>query len=345
MRKPLIVVVLLAIAIFSYSKFISKDFDGKNQFGSDEAPTELRVLAYSSFTASWGPGPALAILFENQMRLRGQNVDVVFQQAEDAGMLLAKMDAFPADVVIGFDQLGLRLARSERKWVAHGIKNSRYSDDRFFAFDWAPLGFIYRVGEIEPPKNFADLLDSRFKGAIALQDPRSSSPGFQFLNWLVKVMGEDQAFAYLAKLKPNVHSVSPSWSQAYGMFTRGLAKMTFSYATSVLYHRLSEKDNRYAFVKLPEAHPIQVEYAAIPETCQRCELAVQFLKFMDQVEAQNIIMNKNWMLPVNDRALTGTPFEAFVHEIGDLSPESFSDLLKDSHEPSALLKKWGEVGL
>lgn len=312
---------------------------------------ELRVLAYSSFTSSWGPGPKLARMFEDEMHSQGVDVGVVLLQAEDAGMLLAKMEAFPADVVIGFDQLGLRLARKARGWKLHGLSGLRHSDgtffgdDVFFAIDWAPVGFVYRHGEIEPPKDFADLLSERFSGAIALQDPRSSSPGFQLLNWLVQEMGEEKAFEYLRALKPNVHSMSGSWSQAYGIFTRGLAKLTLSYATSIQYHRISEKDDRYRFAVFPVAHPVQVEYAAVPDACQNCDLALKFMKFLSGPAAQAVIMEKNWMFPTNEAAMKGSPFETFLRELETGAGLKVQDLSKAARDPDALLKRWREAVL
>ena len=320
----------IACGLFFY---VSRSF-----FETDKSENVVRVLAYSSFTSSWGPGPEIVKMFEAAK----PGVKVVLLQAEDAGLLLAKMRSFPADVVLGFDQLGRGLAIKSEKWRAHGINGSRFSDAKFLAFDWAPLGFIYREGEIKPPKDFDDLLDLRFEGRIALQDPRSSSPGFQFLNWLVVSMGEEKAFEYLRQLKPNVHSMSGSWSQAYGIFTRGLAKVTFGYQTSILYHRLSEKDERYRFVKFPATEssrqPVQVEFAAIPEACGRCDLAAEFMRFLIEPDVQSVIMNKNWMLPVTASAAKGTPFEPLM--ISE-APSKIGN--QDNVE--AMLKRWREAVL
>jgi thiamine transport system substrate-binding protein len=346
--------IAIAISAFGAAAWLRTDWRGvevsnsQPQFGTNGG-TELRVLAYSSFASSWGPGPALVELFEEQMKLDKTEVTVVLLQAEDAGLLISKMDAFPADIVLGLDQLGLRLAKKQKQWKSHGVSGARYSDEKFLAFDWAPIGFIYRKGEVEPPKDFADLLDARFESSIALQDPRSSSPGFQFLNWLVNEMGEEGAFEYLKKLKPNVHSMSGSWSQAYGLFTRGLAKVAFSYATSILYHRLSEKDDRYAFAKFPVAHPVQIEFAAISEQCRSCSVAQKFMSFLLTPKAQSIIMNRNWMLPINAKAMTGSPFALLLKEI---EGQSSTPLIVDpatamsranESDPEALLKRWREV--
>lgn len=308
---------------------------------SDDGTEELRILAYSSFTSAWGPGPALAKIFEDT-----QGIKVILLQADDAGLLLAKMDSFPADVVLGFDQLSLPLAKRSKVWRDHGVVSPRFPDARFLAFDWSPVGFLYREGEIDPPRNFDDLLNPRFEGAIALQDPRSSSPGLQFLNWLALEMGEDPSFEFLARLKPNVHSMSGSWSQSYGLFTRGLAKLSFGYATSVLYHQQSENDDRYKFAKFPTRHPVQVEFAAIPESCRQCAAAQKFMAFLVSVEAQTVIMNRNWMLPVNAEAAQGSPFADLMalHE-SDKAPPSDTSEAETKPDPAQLLKRWSEVGL
>lgn len=337
-----VIIVTVAVSVFDLSKFLKFPEASSDSQGEDQ----LRILAYSSFTSSWGPGPSLVKLFEEKMKAQGRKVDVILLQAEDSGLLLAKMDSFPTDLVIGFDQLGLHLAARAKAWRPHGVSGAKYSNELFLAFDWSPIGLVYRKGEIEPPKNFEDLLDSRFEGAIALQDPRSSSVGFQFLNWLVREKGETAAFQYLQNLKPNVHSMSGAWSQSYGMFTRGLAKLTVSYATSILYHRLSEKDDRYAFAIFPGAHPVQTEYAAIPETCRNCDLAQEFMKFMSEPEAQAVIMNRNWMMPVNLLAARGSPFETFMIEIEQTGGLRVQDPGKlPTRDPAKLLEKWRKVGL
>ncbi len=339
-------VSLLILVVFGFELSKNSSLFESSSSSDSENSNQLRILAYSSFTSSWGPGPSLVKLFEEKMKSQGREVDVILLQAEDSGLLLAKMSSFPTDLVVGFDQLGLHLADRTKSWRPHGVRDAKYSNDRFLAFDWSPIGFVYRKGEIEPPKNFEDLLDPRFEGAIALQDPRSSSPGFQFLNWIVREMGEEAAFEYLKKLKPNVHSMSGSWSQSYGMFTRGLAKVTLSYATSILYHRLSEKDDRYAFAVFPGLHPVQTEYAAIPESCQNCGLAQLFMKFLSESEAQAIIMNRNWMMPVNPAAAHGSPFETFMAEIETGAGLKVQDPSKlPSRDPGKLLEKWREVGL
>jgi thiamine transport system substrate-binding protein len=330
-----LITLILAVSCFDLSRLWKLAAGSSDE--SDTHVSHLRILAYTSFVAAWGPGPKLAQLFEKQTGTK-----VTLLQADDANMLLAKMDAFPVDLVIGFDQETTALARASRAWRDHDVQQG--DDSKFLAYDWAPIGFVYREGEIAPPRGFEDLLHPRFVKTITLQDPRSSSPGYLFLHWLVSEMGEEQAFAFLAKLRPNIQTASGSWSQTYGIFSRGLAKLALSYASSPLYHLMSEKNDRYRFAKFEGvSHPIQIEYAAVPESCRSCGEALRFMDFLVSLEAQKAIMTGNWMFPVNPEAVQGTPFEAPFKE---LVPATFTKPAQTSQgSRDRLMKKWGEVGL
>ncbi len=340
--------IVLGISVFYRSPSVT-DIHQTEKLQPNTKQQVLRVLAYSSFISSWGPGPTLVRMFEHEYSRAhpGHSVKVELLQAEDAGLLLAKMKVFSSDVVIGFDQFSRPQARKTSGWKKHLVLEPRYSDEEFLAFDWSPIGFVYRDGEIDPPTSLTDLLHPRFKGKIALQDPRSSSPGFQFLSWVAAEMPGDKSVQYLRKLKSNVHSVSGSWSQSYGMFTRGLATLVLSYATSPLYHRFTEKDERYRFAVFNSPHPVQVEFAAIPDTCGQCEIAQSFLKFLNGPPAQAVIMNKNWMLPVNEVAARGTPFAAILSAVSDaqsrfrVRPLNADRL--DNTDRDLLLKTWQGV--
>jgi thiamine transport system substrate-binding protein len=276
----------------------------------------VRVLAYEAFSGVAGPGPALARLFEQSCRCK-----VELLSAGDAGLLLEKMrlagDSLGADAVVGLDELLLPQARRSFKWRALGPEfaavpwedavKAHVAPD-FIPFDWAPLTFIYRKGELEPPAAPRDLAASRFRGAISLMDPRTSTPGLQFLLATDEWAGEGQLASFLRGMKPSIHSVSPSWSGAYGLFQRRQTKMTWSYVTSLVYHWVEEKDRGYQAVTFKEGHPVQVEFAGIPDSCRQCGLAADFLKFLAGPEAQRLNMMKNYMFPARSGLLAGTVF-------------------------------------
>jgi thiamine transport system substrate-binding protein len=257
-----------------------------------------------------------------------------------------------------------------------------FRDSRFIAFDWAPIGFVYREGELKTlPRSLSDLRRPDFERSLLLQDPRSSSPGLQFLFWVMASFGERDGFQFLRELKANVFSVTSSWSQAYGLFTRGEAPLVLSYATSPIYHALEEKDDRYRFAWFDEAeeeksqaeatrstdsksgasggaasanrsggegfHPIQIEYAAIPANCRACEVAEKFLQLMLSDEGQSLIMRHNWMLPVRREVAFAPGHEAFAKTIqrAEGLKVSLKRLESWPAQREALLKKWQEADL
>lgn len=322
----------LAVAIFFGLAFYAFQFSQKASQGK-----VLKVLSYSSFLAEWGPAHELAQKFEEQT-----GVKVEYHDSDDAGLLLAKLELFPSDVVLGFDWLTAPNAKKLRQWKNHEVAvESEFGDEKFLPFDWAPLTFIYREGEIDPPRNLDDLLDTRFKKQISLQDPRTSAPGLLFLYWLIAEKGEDGAFDFLRKLKSNIRAVSPSWSAAYGLFQKGQAKIVFSYATSPVYHWAQENKREYKAAQMSGRHIFQAELAAIPETCVACDEAREFLKFLLTPEAQRIIMQKNVMLPIVNDVIQGTEFSA-IPQFEMINPTSLQPSLDKKSE---LLKRWRELNL
>lgn len=300
-----------------------------------DAHDTLRVMTYSSFMASWGPGPEIAKRFH-----KDTGVTVEFQDAGDAGLLLEKLKLFPVDVVVGLDRLSLTLAREKLKWRALTPPiESTFAEPPFAAFDWAPLAFVYRRGEIEPPTSIQDLLSARFKSSIALEDPRTSTPGLQFFLWVLDSMGEEKGFAFLNSLKANIHSVSPSWSTAYGAFTKKQAKLVLSYQTSPIYHAVEEKDSSYAAALFQDGQPSQVEYAGLPTDCSRCEDADKFVHFLLSPDIQQLIMKMNYMLPVLRDAANGTPFA----NLAPVKAINLSSALMSRR--AALFEKWRALGL
>ena len=53
------------------------------------SPKEIKVLAYSAFVNSWGPGPEIAKLFDREF-----GVKIVYQDAGDAGFFCKSCNSF-----------------------------------------------------------------------------------------------------------------------------------------------------------------------------------------------------------------------------------------------------------
>ena len=108
-------------------------------------------------------------------------------------------------------------------------------------------------------------------------------------------------------------TVTPGWSESYGLFTKGEAPMVLSYTTSPAYHAIEEGSDRYRALSFPEGHYLQIELAGMIEDSDRPKLARDFLAFVVSPQFQDIIPTTNWMLPAakTSKPLPGA-FEALV---------------------------------
>ncbi len=61
----------------------------------------------------------------------------------------------------------------------------------------------------------------------------------------MKAVYGDRAAEQWKKLQPRILTITPGWSEAYGLFTKGEAPMVLSYTTSPAYHMVAENTSRY----------------------------------------------------------------------------------------------------
>lgn len=308
-----IIVIFSGLSFFYYSK------EDRNKLNDDRM---VRVYASASFVAKWGPAPQLKELFEKQGIYK-----IEFVESPDIGMTLQKINFenqnSSVDVVLGLDQFDVSRSAMKIKWKSFSkeiistlpsqlIKDSEAirEQTRFMPYDWAPMTFVSRKDLNVQIEKLQDLLKPELKGRVALQDPRTSSPGLQFLAWIFETKSESDAAEFLKLMMRQAHSFSSGWSAAYGIFKNKQADMVFSYVTSPLYHQVEENDSSYTGLELKEPLPIQVEFAGIPDSCKNCEGAEKFLEFLTSKPAQQVIMNKNYMLPILDSVKEGTVFDS-----------------------------------
>lgn len=304
-----------------------------------EPAAVVRVLAYSGFVNEWGAGPELARAFT-----RASGIAVELLDGGDSGLLWTKLDGARVDVAVGFDQFSLEAARAVSRWrPASGYAPSErlFGEPDFAAFDWSPIAFVYREGEIDPPRSLDDLASPRFRGALAFPDPRTSSVGLQFLFWILSEKGVEPGFALLHRMASNIASTPASWSSAYGLFAKGSAKLALAYQTSPIYHASIDRDSRYRAAEFSNGHPAQVEYAGVPVSCANCEGAEAFARFLLSDSSQRLLASRNYMLPAVASAATGTAFEGLPPFV--LRATGASRGLVD--RKTELLERWGKSGL
>ena len=311
----------LAASVFSLPVFAQ---DGRDT---------LTVYTYESFTADWGPGPQVEKAFEAE-----GNCDLKFVSVADGVALLNRLklegDRTEADIVLGLDTNLTADAKATGLFSPHGVEAPKvevpggWTDDVFLPFDYGYFAVVYDTQAIEtPPSSLKELVEGDPEQKIVIQDPRTSTPGLGLLLWMKAVYGDGSAEAW-AKLKDRVLTVTPGWSEAYGLFTSGEAPMVLSYTTSPAYHMIAEDTDRYQAAKFSEDHYRQVEVAGITTHGADNLLAKEFMEFMTGPGFQDAIPEANWMYPAGETSKPLNPaFDTLVKPDDTLifSPEEVAE--------------------
>ncbi len=300
--------------------------------------SELIIYTYESFTGKDGLGAILRDAFRKKT-----GTDLKYVTVGDAGQLLSRLQLDlekskpQAHLVLGIDQnlyprvkhLLAPLEPSKEGAFMKYVDRDWWLGDPFVPFDYGVLAFIADTQKLPPddfPKKWDDLTKRRFKKSLLLEDPRTSSPGLGFVLGSIQAaaasVGEKfppvsteevtptpektrKAFTeFWEDLKGKWITLTPGWSQAYGMFLKGEAPMVWSYVTSEAYHRMkAEKadQDRYRAVIFEDGHPVQIEGAAIlkdaPGGAAMRKRAVEFLELLVSEEIQKKIPETQWMMP------------------------------------------------
>ena len=123
-----------------------------------------------------------------------------------------------------------------------GVNNS----DKYIIWTKSPVGIIinkkyFKDNNLDIPKTYEDLLQSKYKDLIAMPDPKTSGSGYAFYLNVVNIMGEDKAIDYFKKLKNNLREFTTSGSGptnllkqneiaiALGMLSQGVSAINEGY--------------------------------------------------------------------------------------------------------------------
>ena len=263
---------------------------------------DLTVYTYEAFTADWGPGPVVEKAFEAEC-----GCDIELVGVTDGVALLNRLklegENTQADIILGLDTNLMADARETGLFAPHGVSLDNvdvpggWSDDTFIPFDYGHFAVVYDTQKVDnPPRSLKELMEGGDTPKIVIQDPRTSTPGLGLVLWVKQVYGDKAPEAW-AKLKDRVLTVTPGWSEAYGLFTKGEAPMVLSYITSPAYHMVAEGTERYQAAAFAEGHYMQIEVAGQTVKGKDNPRAAEFLAFMLTPAFQDIIPETNWMLP------------------------------------------------
>lgn len=310
--KAFIINLFLLISLLSVTVSCSK----KNENKTDERLNEVVVYTYDSFAGEWGPGPELSEKFEKATGLKLTLVDCGDAiQAYNRAVL--EKDNVQADIVIGIDNTICKMAlasgileqyspKDADTIIPAQLRHSLDEDNFLIPYDYSHFTLIYdTTSSVPEPQQLSEITDEIYRNKIILMDPRTSTPGRLFLAWTVSMFGDEteEFISFWKALKPNILTMTASWSEGWGMFLNGEAPLVISQTTSPAYN--VEYDNNYNDISLvfEEGHVQQVEGYALLKNAPNKKGAQIFMDYFITEEAQSILPLTQWMYPVNENVI------------------------------------------
>lgn len=271
---------------------------------AQDKPT-LTIYTYDGFAAEWGPGVPLKEGFEKTC---GCTVNWVAADSSIGTLRRVQLEGetTEADIIVGLDTAIAGEARATGLFAEHGLAldnlvlPGQWTDAQFVPFDYSHFAFMHDTDSMpQPPASFEELIALPEDVKIAIQDPRSATPGLGLVLWVKAAYG-DRAGEIWQGLAPHILTVTREWSESYSLFLEGEVDMVLSYTTSPAYHILEEDDETIKAALFNEGHLPQIEVAGILKSSENQDLARDFLAYLTSPEGQAVIPTTNWMFPVVD---------------------------------------------
>ena len=154
---------------------------------------------------------------------------------------------------------------------------------------------------IEPPKCFADLKNPQYQHLIQYADPRTTGTGYTTLATLITLWGEDEAFAYLKALRPNIAEYVKS-----GLATKSLATGEVAVDIGFLHNYMHEKERGAPVTGILPCEGVGYGLGAVSviKGARNRDNAVKFVDWALGVEAQELAWRETnyYQLPTNRHA-------------------------------------------
>jgi len=287
-----------------------------NEEDSDDEDAVLRVITYDSF----GISEEMLSAFINDT-----GFEVEFTRAGDAGTVLATAlqtrDSNLYDLALGIDNSYLGSALAADLFQPLDVDRSGLSARALVSYD-GDLAIPYDVGSIclnydssyvdgenvTVPQSLWDFTGENWTGKVAVQNPRTSSPGRALLIATATHLGVDFP-DWWAAMNANDVIVSDGWTEAYevhysagyGVWNDGFigdAKAVVSYCHSPgVEAYFGDNWTNSVALDIPGASFGQVEYAALLAVSKNGEAAKAFVEWLISEEINAQMPTLNYMYP------------------------------------------------
>ena len=308
--------------------------------GSASPSDTLTVATYSSFTGEGTAGNWLKSAFEDQY----PETTVEFVTPENGVnqyIQRAKQGApIDADVYVGLNTSDLVRVSQELDetlfpTIADSLDRADTAkeelrvdpDGRAIPYDTGYISLVYNEDEVDEPRTFESLLESRYEGDLIAQNAQQSDPGQAFLLWSIITQGEDRYLDYWEQLVGNGVKVLSDWEPAYQAYMDGEAPMVVSYSTDqVFYHGPDVNMAKHQIGFLNDQGYANPETMALFADSENADLGRQFMNFMLTERAQSKIAVKNVQFPAVEGVTPGESFAKYAKEPPEPVTFSYDEL-------------------
>jgi thiamine transport system substrate-binding protein len=312
-----------------------------------QEPCRIGVYAHDSFAGKGGLGPEIFSEFEHQT---GCHVDVLASGNVEQVLGRVEIDAhrgkLAGDVLVGVDTLlwkrvfplvktDVVLSSQANKRLEPFIRQEIGRFSGLVPYDWGALALLVdqkKFHWVQSEISLRELNSVEWKKNFILEDPRTSSPGLQFLIFSHQILGSEFQ-SYWGKLKNQWLTMPAGWSAAYGMLLREAAPSVWTYVTSEADQREKSGD-RYRALLFREGQPVQLEGAVVLKGAKNPEAGARFLEFLLSDFVQDRVGRTNWMWPVSQKAKVPESFRGLprVEKKWILHGENSDEILKNWSE-------------
>lgn len=160
------------------------------------------------------------------------------------------------------------------------------------------------------PKSWADLLKPEYKGLIQVPTPQASGTATTMIYSLIEIMGEDQAFAYMARLNANVQTYTSSGTGPSKGVNVGDAAIGIQFSPAFFQMKANGQPVEIVFPS--EGFGFEFPAASILKGAKNYEAAKIFMDWLISKKGQDVLKSTGtYFYPVIDDAEIDPVMPAF----------------------------------
>ncbi len=185
--------------------------------------------------------------------------------------------------------------------ISHEVP--RDPSQRLIPYATANLAIIYDSRKYpEPPHSFGELQDARYFNQMVLCDPANSGLGRSSLLWTVALFG-DQGYEQLwNSFRKNVRKICSDHTEGLNMLRKGDCGLMIGFNSVPAWISEFYPSESHIQAVLPQEGSFRyTEYAAITANAPNHATALKFIQHLISAEAQQFVMFRLAMMPVNGR--------------------------------------------